>query len=302
MRKSLRGSAGFTLIELLVVIAIIAVLLSILLPALSAAREMGKEAKCAAQLRGIGQGFLAYANDNNDYLCSGAFDPEESNGRDGPVDQIGWVADLVNGNIANPGESLCPSNPARYNQKLGSNGNTYSPDEAADLIRRGYNTNYTQSWYMGRTEWNSASGSTNLKSLESTFGALSLSSLKNIQANRVPLIGDGRTDTDDLVLGERSVKTMTDGPFAGPYGTQSYADFGPAHGRASYVPFKNHNRIRANIVFADGHVSAFKDTDRDGEFAVDTTQMPFGQKDLDQEVFDGVLSLGRRSTNLFTRQ
>lgn len=297
-----RRSRGFTLIELLVVIAIIAILLSILLPSLSAAREMGKEAKCGAQMRSIGQGFLAYANDNNDFLCSGAFDPEVTNGRDGPVDQVGWVADLVNANIAFPAEAICPSNPARYNQKLGNNGNTYSPDEAADLVRRGYNTNYTQSWYMARTEWNPNSGNSNLKRVDSTLGALSLSSLKNVQTNRVPLIGDGRTDTDDLVLGERSVKTMTDGPFAGPYGTQSYADFGPAHGRASYVPFKNHDRIRANIVFADGHVGFFKDNDRDGEFGVDASQMPFGQKDLDQEVFDGVLSLGRRSENLFVRQ
>lgn len=301
MQNRMRRSAGFTLIELLVVIAIIAILLSILLPALSAAREMGKEAKCSAQLKGLGTGFLAYANDNNDYLCSGAFDPEAPK-REGPVDQIGWVADLVNGRIAFPGESLCPSNPARYNQKLGPNGNTYNADEAADLVRRGYNTNYTQSWYMARTEWNPDSGTTNLKDIAGTEWALSLSSLKNVHTNRVPLIGDGRTDPDDLVLGERSVKSMTDGPFAGPYGTQSYADFGPAHGRASYVPFKNHNRIRANIVFADGHVGFFKDLDRDGEFGVDATQMPHGQKDLNQEVFDGVLSLGRRSTNLFIRQ
>lgn len=302
MRTDNRSSAGFTLIELLVVIAIIAVLLSVLLPALSAAREMGKEAKCSAQLKGLGGAFLAYANDNNDYLCSGAFDPEVANGRDGPVDEIGWVADLVNGQIAFPGDSLCPSNPARYNQKLGSNGMTYSPDQAADLVRRGYNTNYTQSWYMARTEWDPRSGSTNMKRIDSTEWALSLSSLKNVHSNRIPLIGDGRTDTDDLVLGERSVKTMTDGPFAGPYGTQSYADFGPAHGSASYVPFKNHNRIRANIAFADGHVGFFKDADRDGEFGVDASQMPHGQKDLDQEVFDGVLSLGRRSINLYTRQ
>lgn len=55
---------GFTLIELLVVVAIIALLISILLPALNKAREEGKKAKCLAHLKGIGQAAYSYANDD----------------------------------------------------------------------------------------------------------------------------------------------------------------------------------------------------------------------------------------------
>jgi prepilin-type N-terminal cleavage/methylation domain-containing protein len=52
---------AFTLIELLVVVAIISLLLAILLPSLSAAREQGKKAKCLANLRSIGQALHLYA-------------------------------------------------------------------------------------------------------------------------------------------------------------------------------------------------------------------------------------------------
>jgi len=56
-------SRAFTLIELLVVIAIIALLIGILLPALGAARESGRNVKCQSNMRGITQSLLAYAND-----------------------------------------------------------------------------------------------------------------------------------------------------------------------------------------------------------------------------------------------
>lgn len=296
--RFLRSSApGFTLIELLVVIAIIALLISILLPALSAAREQGRETVCRGNLRAMGQGAISYAQAQDEYLCSGAFDPEASNGRDGPVDVVGWVADQVNGQYSFPAQQLCPSNPAKYNQKLGPNGGTYTPEQAAELVQRGYNTNYTQSWYMGRTE-RRPEGEGSLRSVTGTLWALNLASLRSVDTARVPLLGDGRTDPDERVLNERAVKSMTDGPFGGDYGPQNYSDFGPAHGRSSWLRYKDHDRIRANILFADGHVGYFQDHDRDGEFAIDDESAELAQKDLGAEVFDGTLSLGRRSKSL----
>ena len=83
-KACLRG--GFTLIELLVVISIIMMLMSIMMPSLSRAREMGQRVVCQSNMRNLTLAWGFYAGDNDEKICSA-----DTNWNTGGI--ANWVAD-----------------------------------------------------------------------------------------------------------------------------------------------------------------------------------------------------------------
>ena len=90
---------AFTLIELLVVIAIIALLLAVLIPALSAAKKLASGAACLGNQRSLSIAWVMYADDNDGLvMCNGAC-------YDTSADKSPWVhrpKDIAGNNLPSP--------------------------------------------------------------------------------------------------------------------------------------------------------------------------------------------------------
>ncbi len=137
-RPSRPSRGAFTLIELLVVISIIALLIGILLPALSAARKAAQSAVCLGHERGLGQAVAAYVTDERNHLpgpnTSGSFlwktNTYKARRATEPVQSWDWISPTLGDAIGFPNDPIaryraifetefkCPANDQFYDAKF----------------------------------------------------------------------------------------------------------------------------------------------------------------------------------------
>jgi prepilin-type N-terminal cleavage/methylation domain-containing protein/prepilin-type processing-associated H-X9-DG protein len=105
MNRSRKNPGGFTLIELLVVIAIIAVIASLLVPALALAKEKARRVQCASGTRQIGIAMQMYADENRGYF------PGAGHGLEART--VSWIQTLRPWLPRLESVSVCPSDRLR---------------------------------------------------------------------------------------------------------------------------------------------------------------------------------------------
>ena len=212
--------AGFTLIELLVVIAIIAILASMLLPALGRAKEMGSRTSCMNNLRQVGLMFQFYTDENREVFPAHISDDYSTNRF--------WATFVTSGMKDYPTNAFrCPS----LKGKRTDDGVTWEWGFNARRLGYGYNA-----FFLGLAPHPSP---------ETVAGISSTTWFKRTSIIR---------PTDNLLVGDTSPKRDLDWclniwwPFAGMR----------RHDLKEGVDFYRHKGVGV-VVFNDGHSEVRKD-------------------------------------------
>jgi len=233
MKTQSKNKNGFTLIELLVVIAIIAMLLAILMPALSAVKKQAQRVVCMSNLSQWGLMFTLYTEDHDGHFFAGYYNYTDPNG----VTHTGSNADLwpyaLEPYYQLPKLMVCPSSPfitpkihdASHIEKFGGN------------LSGGYGLN---GWVCDTPE--------DVPQTEGHSTANSWRTMDILGASKIPLMADalwytGRPESHDLPPEKR---------YNSRYNDWDDISNDPSNHMQRFSV--NRHREKTNVLFMDGMI------------------------------------------------
>lgn len=284
-----RSRAAFTLIELLVVIAIIAVLISLLLPALGKAREASRIAKSSANIRSVGgTAMVLYANDNREWYPLMPFTKQAKDAWYGKLGEPFLWRQEVYGGVAGLfslwqiGDAVGPGN--GDHGYVGPEGNietTRYADGQTVPIMSPYLSSFEvlhnpadrEDRYYGPILQNDVYVTAPVKVPQAparfeevvsyNISYMYVAGLKTdepVIINPAPVFGD---DTNGPDVGTNSWY----GAGGGNQGNADAANTEPGY----YAPADNHGKQGGNFSFTDGHVEFLRGNIHETFFAADST-------------------------------
>lgn len=254
----MRKRNGFTLVELLVVIGIIALLISILLPALNRAREAAAQIKCLSNLRSIGQAISMYNNENKGHYPAPGIGKSTQIPVYSPDDWIFWE----------PDRDMNESALASYLGTYGHMDQTIfrCPSDTewnAHIANPNYKFSYSINWMIcePRSYANPAGGflptgpySGRLEMYPNSDPRL-VPNLKNTQV---------RNSTGVILVVDESNDTIDDGCWAPQHGVNPASGknmLANRHDRRNEDPNNATAVGRGNVCFCDGHAEFIERAD-----------------------------------------
>jgi prepilin-type N-terminal cleavage/methylation domain-containing protein/prepilin-type processing-associated H-X9-DG protein len=234
------SSSGFTLLELLVVVAIIALLASLLLPALAKAKGKGQSIYCLSNLKQLDLGWLLYAHDNNDRLPYnlGATEIKKILARG---EHYNWANSVLNWELDSDNTNRALNVEAALGTLVGRNSRVFKcpVDTVVSSIQR-------------RSGWSERSRSFSMNAMVGDAGEFTQSgiNINNPSYVQYMKLNEISAPSETFVMIEEHPDSVNDGYFLNRAEEGTWTD----------LPASYHDGA-ANLSFADGHAEKHRWTD-----------------------------------------